>query len=87
MKKQVWKYNLGLLDVAQEINMPIDSKIVHVGVQGDNICLWVEVCPSEDTASKRSFKVFGTEHPISEGIHVGTAIMPPFVWHVYEITE
>jgi hypothetical protein len=33
----------------------------------------------------RYFYVFGTGHPIPDWlIHRGTAITPPFVWHLYE---
>ena len=61
-----------------------DAVIRHVHAQGDAICLWAEI-DDQRALEMREFVVVGTGHEVSSDLaYVGTAHMPPFVWHVYE---
>lgn len=91
--KEVWKYPIDTTAIAdnQEIKIPIGSKLVHTGLQEKTICLWFEVNPKEKLYDARSFRVYGTGHPIENGSYIGTVIWPSitgtqFVWHIYETT-
>lgn len=91
MSKQVWKYLVTISDNNQQLTIPSGAKLVYVGPQGKRIGLWFEVNTNETRREPRIFRVFGTGHPINGGdhtvsSHIGTVIMVPFVWHVYEIT-
>jgi hypothetical protein len=48
------------------------------------LTLWAEVQP-DLTPTSRRVTIVGTGNPIPAhpGEFVGTAVMPPFVWHVY----
>lgn len=83
--RQVWKYIVDITDGNQNITTPTGAKLVHVGPQGKRIGLWFEVDDQEPLTIIRSFCVFDTGHPIETGMYVGTVIMIPFVWHVYEV--
>lgn len=83
--RQVWKYIVDITDGDQDINIPAGAKLVHVGPHGKRIGLWFEIDTQEKHSTIRSFRVFGTGHPIESGRHVGTVIIIPFVWHVYEM--
>lgn len=89
MTKQVWKYVLEITDSVQNIEMPAEAKLVHVGSQEErNICLWFEVNwshPKGEQSIIRAFRVHGTGHPIAMGNHIGTVVIMPLVWHIYEI--
>jgi hypothetical protein len=67
------------------------GKILSLQVQGDAVCLWIEV-DVEKTASReeRRFELFGTGWVIrpSEGhrrLYIGTVQINGFVWHVFEL--
>jgi hypothetical protein len=82
--KTVWKYPLRIDDSIQSIETYAGSRIVHVGNQDGQLCVWIEH-NIESNPVRRHFKVHGTGHPIEPyAVHVGSAVMPPFVWHVYE---
>ena len=74
MSRQVWKYLLTVSDDNQKISIPEGAKLVHIGPQGQLIGLWFEVQCDNKTVD-RSFRVYGTEHSIAKGNHVGTVIM------------
>lgn len=82
---RVWKYVISPMNDVPDISTPEGAKLVHVGLHGKQIGLWFEVNPAEKHSIIRSFRVYGTGHPIEMGSHVGTVIMIPFVWHVYEL--
>lgn len=85
--RQIWKYLINIIDDNQNIIMPTGARLVHVGQQHEQIGLWFEVDPQEKCSVSRSFRVFGTGHPIENGSHIGTVVMIPFVWHVYDTTR
>lgn len=79
--KQVLKYPLTL--GCNDLSIPPDAKIVLVGNQHGNLTMWVEVQPGPFIT--RRFMVYGTGHIIPfEEVHIGSAIMDSFVWHVFE---
>jgi hypothetical protein len=82
---KIFKYNIQVTDGVQTVAIPSRGKILHLGVQNDQICVWVLVnqrAPLEDF----KFQVFGTGHTISEEMrtYVGTVHIGPFVWHVFQ---
>lgn len=89
--KQVWKYSLDL--GANFIELPQRAKVVHVGLQGGAVTMWVSVLtrwmgedfnPNE-SAETRTFTVHGTGHDIPyKSDYLGTVQNAPYVWHVYE---
>lgn len=90
--RTIYKYEVAFNDV-NLIDMPADSKIVHVGTtKGDKIFIWAEA-PVGEAKETRRFDVVGTGHIIlrSDATHLGTVAMSPnvwgeiFVWHVYEV--
>lgn len=87
----IWKYPLHPGD--NMIEMPLDSRPLHVDMQGNEPCMWVLVPNSEALLEKRRFKVYGTGHEIIEACHclrhVATFLMGfgALVWHVFEVTN
>jgi hypothetical protein len=84
MARTIWKYPFALGDVVG-LDMPAGAEVVHVECQGGQPCLWALVDP-EAPAEARTFRMFGTGHPIPEdvGPHLGTFQMPPYVWHLFD---
>ena len=88
--RTVYKYQLNL--GTTRLELPEGSIPVHVGVQGEGVCLWVEQTNDPDGSfTWHTYKAIGTGHPCPTGYarteHLGTVMMPPFVWHVYECWE
>lgn len=85
----IWKYLINITDGDQKITTPACAKLIHIGQHNEQIGLWFEVDSNEETVVDNIFRIFGTGHWIKKGPkgrHVGTVIMEPFVWHVYQIT-
>lgn len=82
--RTVYKYPLRVANV-QPLKVPKGAQFLHVGVQGEQLVLWASV----DTAQPLetfSIAVVGTGQSApepSESYYLGTAHMPPFVWHVF----
>ena len=84
--RTIFKYELSVCDGRQLVAVPYPGQGVHVGVQGEKICLWAEV-ETERRKVTRFFHVFGTGHQIPNGqclVWIGTVQMGEFVWPVYE---
>lgn len=91
--RTIWKYPLE--SISNEITMPTEATIVHVGSQSvihpdlgrwAYPVLWAEV-ETEAELEVRHFVVYGTGHPIAPVVtYVGTACTGDFVLHVYEAT-
>ncbi len=85
--RKIWKYELrGLTGTVLE--MPRDATIVHVGMQGNVICMWALVDVNAEK-ERRMFRPFGTGHEIHDDIrcsyeYVGTVFDGSFVWHIME---
>jgi hypothetical protein len=93
--KKVFKYRLYLTDEPQTFEVPqVDRNrtqvpLVAVDPKGD-LCVWI-VAHEGCSTVKRRFVVEGTGHLIFNECgytdHVGSAVMGPFVWHVFEILD
>jgi len=88
--KTIYKYQLGITS-RQIVEIPEQSKILSVANQRGHLCLWVMV-NSYKPLVKRTIEILGTGNPIPESISqpvgrhfIGTVIIEPFVWHVFEI--
>lgn len=84
MIRTVWKF---ILTPGQdEILHLVDPHVVHVGNDPiGGLCMWVEHTPNAGLGPRRRFIIIGTGHPRpAAGVHVGSAVCPPYVWHVYQ---
>jgi hypothetical protein len=43
MRRQVWKFPLEFIDPAQPVTVSEYSRVVHVGMQANKVCFWIEV--------------------------------------------
>lgn len=80
----IWKFPLRLVD-RQVIRVPQGGFSMSVGLQRDQVCLWVMVDPEKPLVD-REVRIVGTGHPAPgrEWSFLGTVVMEPFVWHVFE---
>ncbi len=91
MAKTIWKFmpqlNNSDMSVAT-VDMPAGARVLAAREQGDELCIWAEVDPSE-VMQTRYFHVFGTGHkmPDDPGAYVGTALLysGTLVLHVYAV--
>jgi hypothetical protein len=90
--RTVFKYQIDLYGGAQSIRMPQGAILLHVGrdhstPNPDIVSMWYEV-DTEAPYIERVYTIRGTGHPIPDGTtYVGTVIAPPFVWHIYQVTD
>ena len=87
---RIWKFPLNIQDV-QSVSMPSGAAILSVANQNGTLCLWALV-DSRNGVSLRTIEVIGTGHHIRssepyERKFIGTAVINPFVWHVFERIE
>lgn len=87
--KTIYKYPLAITG-NQAVVMPIKAEILSVQFQGEDLCIWAAVDPTERKHVK-IFHIFGTGHPIPEPEkmrYLGTAQQfgGRLVWHVFEQT-
>lgn len=84
MNQRIYKYKLKITDI-QCVSLPEGAELLSVGNQNGNLCLWARVDPDrpEETLT---IEIIGTGNPIPEAKRsfIGTVIIDPFVWHVYE---
>ena len=89
MKKTVHRFEVAADDTWNTFHCP-DGPILAVGNKGPTIVeFWCEA-ESSKTYGLRSFRVFGTGHPVpGYAVHVGTAPRNALglVWHIYESKE
>lgn len=82
---KIFKYTLSISDEPQTFEIPEAGMLCMVANQDGQLCLWVQVDPSRPT-EKQTFVVHGTGHEIQDREdYVGSAIVPPFVWHVFRV--
>lgn len=87
--KTIYKYEVEMVGQVFSINLPLESKILDVQVQGGTPYLWVLHEDVTQPKSKRHFRIVGTGHgidPLKKITHIGTFQQPPFVWHLFEVT-
>lgn len=85
----VWKYPLEIVG-RQTIHIPAVSEIRHIGLQGDQVCLWIEVDPEVQTYPLDVF-MFGTgeeflypDSLVNPLKFIGTVVLPNSeVYHFY----
>lgn len=95
----IHKHFLDWVTVPQEIQTPIGSRVVHVGLQNERPAVWVEreVGPYADNhpsklfiklmATGEEFERTRTDHR-NEAIYLGTVQVSDFsVWHFYQVKE
>ena len=87
---KIFKYELEIMDF-QEIRLPRGAKILHIGGQHYRLFIWAMVDEDAET-HPRWFEIIGTGHRMPERKEydrkfLATTILPPFVWHVFELTE
>ena len=84
---RIWKFPLEATDM-QEITVPDGADLLSVANQNGTICLWVMVDPSAEPR-RRYIEIIGTGNSFSidmgvDRVFIGTVIVNPFVWHVFE---
>lgn len=90
--KKIFKYPLLKQNHSQEIEVPQQTRLLHVNVQKGEWVLWA-VVDLETKPSKRKIRVFGTgqELPPDLGIglnpYINTFFEGDYVWHAFEVTE
>lgn len=79
----VYKYPMKITG-KQTIQMPEDSLTILVAEQNGTLCMWAEV-DTESPLEEKEFYIYGTGHEISHdgAMHLGSAVVGNFVWHVY----
>lgn len=85
MDNRIWKFELEITDI-QTLKMPCGAKILSAASQNGTLCLWA-MCDTEKPDKNRVIEIIGTGNPVHmcfERVFIGTAIMNPFVWHVFE---
>lgn len=89
--KVIYKYPL---DKTMTHEMPEGAEVLHVGIQPQGLTLWalvkVEHPDHEGPQETRTFRVYGTGHPIADQVpqdYIGTVQDGLFVWHVFELRE
>ena len=85
--KVVFKYVIPANDVAT-IRMPINSELLTVHAQRNDICLWALVDPDEQRTEDVTFRIAGTGHILANGkfFYIGTVFFAEaqLVFHVFE---
>jgi hypothetical protein len=84
----IYKYKLEPLTVTR-IKLPIGYRILTVGIQRDELCLWVLIDKDQKKVAV-DFLVIGTGQLMPEdktpaADFVGTAVSDYFVWHVFKL--
>lgn len=91
--RTIYKYQIDPeMPMPVTFTLPSDAIVVHVATEKtgsveERVSLWIEH-DLDSPREERTFTLVGTGHNIPAGAtYVGTAIMPPFVLHVYEETS
>jgi hypothetical protein len=79
---EIWRYVVPVDDRWHEL--VLSGAILHVASRrADEVDVWALSSGGPEVA--REFRVFGTGHPLPEGVtHRGTALDGPYVWHLME---
>ena len=80
----IWKYTINHINPM--IRIPRGSTILSVGVQNEEIQVWVVAGPSEDLETFH-FLIAATGHPTEEKLKdltfIGTVFQGSLVWHIF----
>jgi hypothetical protein len=85
----IWKFELKKITDMQKLTMPDGAELLSVANQNGNLCLWAMVDPSNEKQF-RYIEVIGTGNPMPEYMgldrqFIGTVLINPLVWHVFEL--
>lgn len=80
--KRIYKYTIDMLNAT--IKIPEGFKILKVGMQNDDMCIWCYV-ETDNTEVIQKFSVHGTGHEILEPVenYIGTVFDRQYVWHLF----
>jgi hypothetical protein len=84
----IYKYEIPVTDEF-EIELPENATVLCVQIQNGKPYIWVHLFDG-GKKEKVKFKIFGTGHelPIADDYeYVGTFQVPPYVWHLFRITN
>ena len=90
--KTIYKYELGLTQEQEGIDMPVGAKIIKISNQHYGVCIWA-IVDTEMKMEKRTFAVYGTGHEIKMALsklnHLGTINWNDgnYIWHIFEILK
>lgn len=84
---RIYKYPIGITGF-QEVAMPKAARILSVANQNGTLCLWALCDAAQKEYVARQIEIIGTGNPMSLNSRefIGTVIVVPFVWHVFERT-
>jgi hypothetical protein len=75
-------------DCVNRLTLQGFAKLIHVDRdtrEPDAIALWFIVNDELRPSEVRTFHIVGTGHPVpARTKHVGSVIMKPYAWHVFE---
>jgi len=86
--KTIWKFKLNITE-SQEIKVPEGTQILSAGIDPEgSLCVW-GVVDTENALTDRFIYIVGTGNPIdrvffNDYTFIGSVLMQPFVWHVFE---
>lgn len=86
MSSTVWKFPLNITD-EQTIVAPVDPRILHLGVQNGQPCLWLLVDPTKERVEMK-IRILGTGWAPADTtmwLHLGTVFEDGgrLVWHYF----
>jgi hypothetical protein len=84
---RIWKYPLVITDV-QTLTVPIGARFISAAVQDGTPVVWAEVNETGPKVDVR-IEIIGTGNPVAPARRqfIGTILMDPFVWHIYEALQ
>jgi hypothetical protein len=85
MTRRVLRWEVPVDDEWHEFSMPI-GEILHVGAKDHGTVSFWSIGDSAYANRTRTFRAFGTGQPLplEAGRYIGTAVIPPLVWHLFE---
>lgn len=91
MKRTIFKFPLELANT-QRIAIPKEAEVMCVQAQGNQPVMYVHLDAAELAKEPRTFRTFGTGHPIPEEEaleYIGTYQLDggALVFHVFEVVE
>lgn len=83
--RTVYKYPLE--GEVNTIPLPDGAKVVSVGEDPNHVvCVWIELYETGQVKRDRTFRWYGTGHPIpDQATHCGSIVTGPLVLHLYEV--
>ena len=93
--RAIYKYELESTST-QNIYMPPGATVISVAVQDGILCCWaaVDIFSGDETELfPVTIRIYGTGQPLAMDApllgryerFIGTVLMPPFVWHVFQV--